>query len=437
MFLLPLLGLALLIARPELDARWEHQPSHFWLVLATGGINAALAYGTGSAATRRGDARVFLVSLSFLAAAGFLGLHALATPGVLLEGSNAGFALATPVGLVISSVFAAASSSTEMHRSLIRNARVLRWSLIGIMVVWGIASLTRFGPLDDPAAPERASGPLVILAGVGVLLYVLAVVRYLRFPRHRASPLPLAMAAAFTLLAEASISTAWGRNWQISWWEWHVLMLLAFVIVAVVAQRSWREERWIGLYLPETAGGTRTISVVFADLTDFTSFSEQHDPVEVAGMLNTYFTEIIPPVVKRYEGMIDRLMGDAIMATFNIRDDQPDHARRAVGAAIAIQKAAADIAAARPGWPRFRIGVNSGQAVAGILGTAGGRTFTVIGDAVNVASRLQAVAAPGEVVIGGDTLAQIPNARVESLGRVEVKGREAPVEAYRLLSAPS
>ena len=80
--LLPLAGLALLLAAPELDVRWEHHPSHFWLVLAAGTINAALAYATGSAARRHGDARVFLVSLGFLAAAGFLGLHALATPGV-------------------------------------------------------------------------------------------------------------------------------------------------------------------------------------------------------------------------------------------------------------------------------------------------------------------------------------------------------------------
>ena len=78
---LPLVGLAILLAAPETDVHWEHHPSHFWLVLVTAALNAVLAYATGVAARRRGDRRVHLVSLSFLAASGFLALHALATPG--------------------------------------------------------------------------------------------------------------------------------------------------------------------------------------------------------------------------------------------------------------------------------------------------------------------------------------------------------------------
>ena len=437
LLLLPLAGLAVLVTRPDLDARWEHHPSHFWLVLAAGAINAALAYGTGVAARRRGDARVFLVSLSFLSAAGFLGLHALATPGVLLAESNAGFALATPIGLVVSSVFAAASSTDpdrRLARSIMRRADLLQASLVALFVAWAAASLGRWGPLDNPAAPERASGALLLLAAVGVVLYGLAVFRYLQVPRHSGSPLPLAMAAAFTLLAEAMLAVAWGRNWQISWWEWHGLMLIAFIVVAVAAHRSWREERWVGLYLPETAAADREVSVVFADLHRYTGFAEEHDPQHVAEMLNTYFTEVIPPVVQQFGGEIDRLLGDAILATFNTSGDQPDHALRAARAAVAIQEGAARVAAEHPGWPPFRIGVNTGAVVVGVLGTAGGRTFTVIGDAVNVAARLQSEAGAGEVIIGGATLRQVPGATVESLGLIEVKGRREAVEAHRLIS---
>ena len=85
---LPVLGLGLLLARPELDVQWEHHPSHFWLVLATAALSVVLALGTNEAAGRRADGRIILVSLAFLVSAGFLGLHALATPGVLLRGAR-------------------------------------------------------------------------------------------------------------------------------------------------------------------------------------------------------------------------------------------------------------------------------------------------------------------------------------------------------------
>ena len=108
---IPLAGLGLLLARPELDLEWEHHPSHFWLVLVTAGVNVVLAYVTNVAAGRFRDARLVLISLAFMSSAGFLGLHALATPGVLLEQPNAGFVIATPVGLVLAALFAAASVS--------------------------------------------------------------------------------------------------------------------------------------------------------------------------------------------------------------------------------------------------------------------------------------------------------------------------------------
>src|SRR5215210_2237913 len=106
----PLGGLALLLLAPDTDVHWEHHPSHFWLVLSISVVSVALGALTSEAATRRSDARLFLVSLAFLTSAGFLGLHALATPGVLLEGKNTGFVIATPVGLALASVFAALSS---------------------------------------------------------------------------------------------------------------------------------------------------------------------------------------------------------------------------------------------------------------------------------------------------------------------------------------
>lgn len=436
LLLAPLGGLTLLVFRPELDGVWEHHPAHFWLVLAVGAINAVLAYATGAAARLRGDARLLLVSLAFLAAAGFLALHALATPQVLLDAPTAGFVLATPVGLLVAAGFAAASSlrlGEERARAIVRRGAWLFWALVAVMALWGVASLAGVGP-SGPAVAESASGPLMVLALAGFGLYAVAVYNYLRLPRPSGSMLPLAMAAAFTLLAEAELALIWGRNWHASWWEWHLLMLAAFVVIAVSAQRSWREERWAGLYREETASAERPISVLFADLQGFTTFSEKQSPAQVTEMLNQYFAVAIPPIVERFGGHIDRLIGDAIMVTFNTRGDQPDHARRAAGAALALQAATTAVADAHPDWPRFRVGVNTGVATVGVVGTAGGRTYTVIGDAVNVASRLEALAPVGGAVVSSDTLAALPGAQAASLGTIPVKGRAEPVAVHLLLA---
>jgi hypothetical protein len=98
---LPLAALGLLVAEPDIDLRWEHHPSHFWLVLTVAGVNVALGLFASEAAARRDDDRTFLVSMALLASAGFLGLHALATPGVLLDHTTAGFSVAARVGLLL------------------------------------------------------------------------------------------------------------------------------------------------------------------------------------------------------------------------------------------------------------------------------------------------------------------------------------------------
>jgi hypothetical protein len=90
-------------------------------------------------------------------------------------------------------------------------------------------------------------------------------------------------------------------------------------------------------------------------------------------MLNTYFQVVVPPVVRRHGGDVDRIIGDALMVTFNKRGDQPDHAWRAAAAGLAMQDATARVADTHAGWPRFRVGVNSGRASVSLLGTEGGR----------------------------------------------------------------
>ncbi len=106
-------------------------------------------------------------------------------------------------------------------------------------------------------------------------------------------------------------------------------------------------------------------------------------------MLNEYFQKAVPLVVREHDGVIDKLIGDAIMVTFNTRGDQPDHALKAVRAGLAIQQTTENVARGNPEWPRFRVGLNSGKAMVAVVGAEGKREYTTVGDTVNLASRLE------------------------------------------------
>jgi class 3 adenylate cyclase len=425
----------LLLRQPQLDIRWEHHPAHFWLVLITALLSAVLAYATGEAAGRRGDARLLYVSLAFLSSAGFLALHALATPGVLLGKSNTGFLIATPVGVAIGSIFAALSTRDFSGESAVRHVRIgkrLRWALLGLMILWAAWSVASLAPLNKP--PQFVEGFPFWLAVPAVVLYGASAVRYVQLWRRHQSLMLLAVPSAFIFLAESMIAIAFARNWHLSWWEWHVLLLVAFGLVALSAQSSWREERFAELYLPQTSAGTREMSVLFADLEGFTAFSETHQPDEVARMLNQYFAVAVPAVVTPYGGDVDRIIGDALMVTFNKRGDQPDHAERAAGAGLALQRVTSRLAEQHPDWPRFRAGINSGQVSVSLLGAAGGRTHTIVGDTVNIASRIEGTAPTGGVAIGPETKAQLPQALTAPLGEVQLKGRQEPLQIHLLIA---
>jgi class 3 adenylate cyclase len=427
---LPPAGLVVLLAAPSTDVHWEDHPAHFWLVLAAAVLSVVLAVATSDAAVRRRDARLLLVSLAYVAAAGFLGLHALATPGVLLDHPNAGFVVATVVGLLLASALLAASAwpglEAERAAAVVARAGLLRAALASLLAVWAVASLAEVGPFDHAHPPESGAAVLVVPALVGVALYTAAAVGYARLWRRRPGPLPIAVAAGCVLLAEAMIAVAVARNWHASWWEWHVLMLTAVGLVAVAARRVGPEERFGDLYLDRTAAGLREVTVVFADLEGFTTWSEGRDPADVQRMLNDAFAAALP-AVRAEGGEVDRLVGDAIVATFNGRGDQPDHALRGARAALAIVTGGGGT-----GAPRFRVGVNTGEVAVGLLGAPAGRTHTVVGDAVNVAARLQSAAPPSGVVVGATTLEELPGARATPLGELVVKGRRAPVAAHLL-----
>jgi adenylate cyclase len=434
---LPLALLALFLIVSGADIQWENHVAHFWLVLAAALVTLGLGYAVSETARRRRDARLFLISLAFMASFGFLALHALATPEVLL-GKNAGFELATPIGLVVAAILAAASAlelSGEHSAAVMSRSQLLVVALIGLLVLWGIVSLTETWPLDQPIASEQLDGWQVSLAAAGIALFAAAAFGYFRLYRRRGTTFVLAVTLALALLAEAMVVIAWARNWHVSWWEWHLLMLLAFGAIALAARREWHEERFSALYLDQTLAGARDVSILFADLAGFTSFSERHSPDEVTRMLNAYFGAIIP-LMERLGGEVHQVVGDEVMVIFNKAGDQPDHAATAARAAQALQQEAAAVAGDHPDWPRFRAGVNSGEVLAGVVGgSRGHRKHGVVGDTVNLAARLQAEAPVGEVVLGGETIRRLPpGAVVERMPELYVKGKAETVEAYVLRS---
>jgi class 3 adenylate cyclase len=241
---LPLLGLWLLIQRPAADVMWENHTAHFWLVMITAAVSVFVAVLMNREAGRRGDARLFLVSLGFATSAGFLALHALATPGLLFD-KNTGFVVATPVGLLITSLFAAASAlsfTPEGSARVIASRPVLRGLVAVALGVWLIASLVKAPPLARPISPEEVHSRLLAAMSVGAAFYLYAAARYALVYRRRPSVMLISVITAFVLLGEAMVSAAYGRNWHASWWEWHILMALGFAFVAYSAVVQWGRE---------------------------------------------------------------------------------------------------------------------------------------------------------------------------------------------------
>ncbi len=196
--------------------------------------------------------------------------------------------------------------------------------------------------------------------------------------------------------------------------------------------------------LPELGGQTRQISVLFSDIRNFTTLSEKLDAREVVELLNNYF-ERACAVLLAEGATIDKFIGDAIMAEFGAPLAQPDHARRALRAAVALRAVAVEFRVwveqrfAGRDLPEFDIGigVHSGEAVIGNIGSSVRMEYTAIGDTVNIASRLegQTKETGAHILASRDTVSMCGGEpRTGARHCLTVKGRAAPVEAFEILS---
>jgi adenylate cyclase len=189
----------------------------------------------------------------------------------------------------------------------------------------------------------------------------------------------------------------------------------------------------------QLGGEQREVSVFFADIRNFTTISEQLSPEAVMQMLNSYLSVIADAVVQNH-GIVNKFVGDNIMAVWNAPQSQPEHALLAVRAAWEAQLRLAELRQKdnRPIPIQFGIGVNTGVAVAGNVGSAGRSEYTVIGDSVNTASRICSSTPGDQVRIGAETYSQTKDyLEAEQLEPQQVKGKAAPITVYRVTSLRS
>ena len=186
-----------------------------------------------------------------------------------------------------------------------------------------------------------------------------------------------------------------------------------------------------GMELQEETEAT----ILFSDIRGFSSLAEQLPPRELAALLGKHLAAMAE-VVLAHGGTIDKFAGDAVMAVFGAPEPQTDHPERALRCALAMQTRQAELNQGRTGDTQslgMGIGINTGTVIAGTVGGGGRLEYTVVGDAVNVAQRLQADAAADEVLATAATIAAVPGFPVEPVGPRQVKGRKESVEVYRVL----
>jgi adenylate cyclase len=360
--------------------------------------------------------------------------------------------------------------------------------LRGAVVLIGLTARSQqdyhLTPYANLYARAFADQPAGLMSGTELQAHILATLHdraFLRPPPGLASPLPLLLVVGGVLgWAFARLSLAWGFvlavAYHLAWrglalaafaavhWRLEMagMLLLGFLAYGVTfARRWWTLRRMLSVVKSEAVamaleadprrldpgGEEREITVLFADIRNFTDFSEKHTPHEVVALLNAYFGEVVP-AIEAEGGTLTTYMGDGVMVLFGAPAWQPDHALRAVRAAVAMVGA---VHGRRVQWARLGladlrigVGVHTGKVVVGAIGSPGRLDYTAIGDAVNTAARIEAEnkRQGTEILISAATYAALPDAPRAELGLGEprpaaVKGKEVVLTLYPVEVAES
>lgn len=201
-------------------------------------------------------------------------------------------------------------------------------------------------------------------------------------------------------------------------------------VVEMILRHS-RQGRSLGIEVTE-----EVVTVLFGDICGFTPLSERLSAAELAALLNVFFDRMTRAIFD-FKGSVNKYIGDAIMAIFGAPLPMGNHAEQAVGAALRMQAEARAVQETLPADRRFqvRIGVNTGRVVVGNIGSPQRMEFTVLGDTVNVAQRLESICEPGRVFVGEETYLETRELfRYRGLGEVALKGKQQHTRAYEVLA---
>jgi adenylate cyclase len=327
----------------------------------------------------------------------------------------------------------------------------------GLGTVVGLSSRPWAVVVEVPA--EEAYAPVdrmrVTIALTAIATAVVALLLALAFARRITAPL-----AALTSFARDLAARRFDRRVHVETRD--ELALLGDAMSGAACDLAASEERIrteeairadLGRYLPAELvervatrrqdmklGGRRTeVTVLFADVVAFTPLTERLEPEQIVALLNELFS-VLTDIVFRHGGMVDKFMGDCVMAVFGaiVEDDaRDDHAARALAAAEDMQRW---LETANPGWKKrygttldLAIGVNTGDAIVGNVGSSRRMEFTAIGDAVNVAARLEAIARPKQILLSAATKERAGDGFDYTLiGERTLAGRAEPIVLYEV-----
>ena len=475
---LPLGVMAYVLIPPASGVRLDDVVQHFTITTNVALVAAAVALVVARAALDMKHWPSVLTALGFMSLAGIFVVHGLATPGVLMTGTNlkwagAVVALSAQLSLGVPAWLFAARYTGPVTRWIQRSSWLTPRRLIAFagsaIVLYGAVFLIRPRLASDlltdltgtdlahsydsfGGSPLEAGGLLVAgTSAVAVLLLAYAASRSAaEFARSRL-PSHAALSLAFLFLGEAQIAMVVGPVFSLAFWDYHVLMAVATVLALGALVLELDRRRGLERFLPPTVvervivgdrlsleGERRTATILFTDLRNSTTLAERVTPEAAVATVNAYLRAMARAVIDE-GGILDKFTGDGIMSIFGAMGDPKAGAAAAVRAALRMRTDIAAINADRTarGEPTigYGVGINTGDVVLGAIGLPERSDYTAMGDTVNTAARMESLTKEFHVdVVVSDAAARQLEGSVplKPLGEAVVKGKTAPVAVFTL-----